>query len=145
MEVSKKGNFDRFLAYKEMRKELLKEFARDFIALGSIPFLVLVIVRVSIRSPFYYIMQFIIGAAIFFVLMSVFKANMHAGLGLMIAFFVSCYYNNKTFTFFAILVYIGMILSLFYLKKGRKEIFKGILFGAISTLLSYYIVKLLVS
>jgi hypothetical protein len=47
-----------------MKKTWLKKLARDLIALGGIPFLVLTIVRVSV--PFtYYPAEFIISSALF--------------------------------------------------------------------------------
>ena len=51
-----------------MKKEWVKELARDFIALGSIPFLILTIVRVSVIQ-IYYPMEFIISSILFFAIL----------------------------------------------------------------------------
>jgi hypothetical protein len=125
-----------------MEKRWLKEVARDLIALGGIPFLVLTIARVSV--PFsYYPMQFIVSSTLFFILKIIFKADLRAGLGLMLSIFISLYYRNALFTVFASLVYAGMVISSFYLKKEPRQILKGILLGGISTGIGYAIVRLI--
>jgi hypothetical protein len=127
-----------------MKNEWVREFARDFIALGSIPFLILVIARVfSLNKP-YYPMQFIFGAVFFFIFMVIFKAELRAGLGLIMVIFTILYYNSKFFTFFASIVYLGLICSLLYLRKDKKGILKGILLGMVSAGISYYLVKLII-
>ena len=117
-----------------------KELARDFIALGGIPFLVITIVRVSVIQV-YYPMQFIISSVIFFILRLIFKASLRAGIGLIVVTFTSIFYNHFLFTIFASLIYIGIITSLFYLKKEKKEIIKGVFLGALSATAGYFIVK----
>jgi len=126
----------------DLEKNWLREFARDFIAFGSIPFLLITIARVSVIE-IYYPMQFIIGSVIFFVLRSVFKADMHAGLGFILLTFTSIFYKSLLFLVFAIFVYVGIIISLFYLKYEKKEVLKGVLFGSISTAVAYCIVRLI--
>ncbi|MAG78837.1 hypothetical protein CMI40_00475 [Candidatus Pacearchaeota archaeon] len=124
-----------------MKKEWIREIARDIIALGSIPFLILVLVRVLlIEKPFYFY-QFLIAGIIFLVFMIIFKYNLYAGLGLIILVFTNLYYDELRFTVFSILVYIGLISSLFYLKEEKYKIIKGILFGVISSGISYLFVK----
>ena len=125
-----------------MEKRWLKELARDLIALGGIPFLILTIARVSV--PFsYYPMQFIVSSTLFFILKAIFKGDLRAGIGLMLSIFISFYYRNALFTVFACCVYTGMVLSLFYLKREPRQILKGILLGAISTAVGYFIVRLI--
>ena len=124
-------------------ENLLKEIARDFIALGSPIFFIIVIARIYLLSNYSYLSQFVIGAIIFFPLMFLFKANMYSGLGLITLVFISLFYNDLKFTIFGILIYMIAIASLFYLKKDKLEIIKGIAFGAIAIGISYYIVKLI--
>ncbi len=121
-------------------KKTFKEIARDLIALGGIPFFILIIGRVWMLDKPYYPFQFIIGGIIFLLFMFIFKSNLHSGLGLIALTFMLIYYNHLKFSIFASFVYLLLILSLVYLKKDKKEIFKGILFGAISSVISYYIV-----
>lgn len=125
-----------------MRKEWLKEIARDFIAFGSIPFLALTIVRVSVIR-LYYPMQFIISSAIFLVLNAIFRAEMRLGIGLILLVFTSIFYHHPLFTIFAALVYAGMIVSAFYLERGAARIMGGIFLGIISAGAGFAIVRAL--
>lgn len=127
-----------------VKKRWLNGLARDLIALGGIPFLILTIVRVSVIKP-YYPMQFIISSAIFFILKAVFGGTLRAGIGLILVIFTSLFYSSLLFATFASLVYVGLIISLSYLKRDKKEILKGILFGGISTGTGYLIVRLIFS
>lgn len=121
----------------------IKEVARDLIALGGLPFFILIIARVWMLDKSYYPFQFIIGGIIFLLLMFIFKSNMHSGLGLIALVFTLLYYNHFKFSIFAIFVYCLIIFSLVYLKYDKKEIFKGILFGTISSGIGYYLVEVL--
>jgi len=122
------------------RKNLLRETARDLIALGSPLFFVIVIARISILSNYEYLSQFIIAGVLFFTLMFFFKGNLYSGLGLIVLVFTTLFYNNLKFSIFAILIYLGLIVSLIYLKTDKEKVFKGVLAGAISTAISYFIV-----
>lgn len=121
-------------------RKWLKELARDFIAFGSIPFLIITIARVSVITV-YYPMQFIIGSILFFILRAIFGGSLHAGLGLLLVIFISLYYKSWLFAIFAFFIYSGMIGSLFYLKWDKATIFKGMLLGAISTAVTYFVVR----
>lgn len=124
-------------------KHIKKELARDCIALGSILFYLIVIARVSMLSKPVFLFQFIFAGIIFFLLSIIFKLDLHSGLGFILLVFISLYYNNVFFTIFAILIYLLLIVSLFYLKIEKSKILKGILIGLISTVISYFIVGLL--
>ncbi|MEN7981848.1 MAG: hypothetical protein ABFQ65_00175 [Nanoarchaeota archaeon] len=124
-------------------KEKIRETARDLIALGGLPFFILVIARVWLISKQYYQFQFIFGGIIFLILMFIFRGELHAGLGLIALVFTTIYYNDLKFGIFASGVYCLLLFSLIYLKEDKRKIFKGILFGGISTLVSYYLVKYL--
>ncbi len=125
-----------------VKKKWLGELARDLIAFGGIPFLIITIVRVSVIR-LYYPMQFIIGSGVFFILRAVFGGTLHAGIGLILLVFVSLFYKSFLFAGFALVIYIGLVISLFYLKRDKKEILKGSLFGAISTGIGYLVVRLI--
>jgi len=125
-----------------MNKEWLKEAARDTIAIGSIPFLLLTIARVSVVAT-YYVIQFIISSVLFLILKKIFKAELHAGIGLILLAFTSIFYHHALFTIFALLVYAGIVVSLFILNKNKAEIVKGISFGAVSVAATYLIVRLI--
>lgn len=128
---------------KNMKKEWLEEIARDVVALGSPVFLFLVLVRVFILPDYAYLSQFIFASVIFFLSMFLFKQNLYSGLGFIISFFIILYYKDLRFGIFTGLSYTALVSSLFYLKKDWKEIIKGILLGALSTGISYYLVKII--
>ena len=107
-----------------MKKISLKEIARDVIALGSPVFFLLVLARVALLSNFEYLSQFVIAGILFVVL-----------------FFTTIYYSDLKFSIFAILLYFGLVASLLYLKKDKREIINGVIFGLISTGVSYILVK----
>lgn len=125
-----------------MNKELFREFARDFIALGSPIFFLLVLVRIWILPNPEFLTQFIIAGGLFLASFFIFKQNIYSGLALITLIFTILHYNDIRFTIFASLAYLVLIVSLFYLKEDNKEIFKGILLGIISTVVSYYFIKL---
>lgn len=123
-----------------MEMKWRKELARDLIALGGIPFLVLTIVRVSAVQS-YYPTQFMISSVVFFILRAIFRCASRAGIGLILVVFTSLFYSHPLYTIFASLVYMGIVISLFYLKKDKTEIWKGILLGGISATVGYFIVR----
>src|SRR3989344_4200093 len=105
-------------------EKFLKEFARDVIALGSPVFFILVLARIFLLSYF-------------------FKSNLYSGLGLIVLVFTTLYYTEIRFTIFAVFLYFLLVASLFYLKKEKSEIIKGIFFALISAGVSYYFVRIL--
>ena len=119
----------------------LKESARDIISLGSPAFFILALARISITSNYIYLGKVALAGFLFLGLMYFFKANIHLGLGLIIVVFLSMYYNDLRFSIFASAIYILAIASLFYLKKDKSEIIEGILFGAIATGVSWFVVE----
>lgn len=123
--------------------KMIKEIPRDIIALGGLPFFILVLVRVSILSKPEYLTQFIFAGFLCFILMFLFKSNIHSGLGIVMLFFTIIYYNDLKFSVFAVLIYLGLLASLLYIKEEKTKIFKGIFFGVISSAISYYVVKLI--
>jgi len=124
-----------------MQKKWVDELARDLIAFGGMPFLIITIARVTTTGKEYYLMQFILGAVIFFILRAVFKADSRAGVGVILVIFTSIFYKQLIFVFFAAIIYVGLVVSLFYLKRKIKDIAKGVLLGGISSVVSYYLVK----
>lgn len=124
-----------------MKKELIKSVARDFIALGSIPFFILVIVRVWLLDTPSYLSQLVIAGTLFLTLTFFLKNNLYSGLALIILFFTALVYGDLRYTIFGSLVYLGLIGSLFYLGYEKKKIILGIILGAITTLIGYFLVK----
>ncbi len=124
-------------------KNWKKELARDALVFGSIPLYILVVLRVAILRDVPYLSQFIFAGIIFFLLSAIFKADLYSGITLILVVFISMHYNRMLFTVSVILLYFAVPASLLYLGIKRKKIVKGIIFGAISTAISYLLVDLL--
>ena len=136
------------MAKKDKKHDVInwkKELARDCIALGGIFFYVLVMARILMLQNWKYVFQFVFAAAVFFLITAIltFKAEAHAGLGFILLVLISLYYKNMFFAVFALIVYILLVISLFYLKIERAKIWKGILIGVISAGIGYFIARLL--
>tara|TARA_Y100000310_G_C20697687_1_gene826903 strand:- start:5757 stop:6161 length:405 start_codon:yes stop_codon:yes gene_type:complete len=129
-----------------MRKNAKNELARDIIALGSIAFYIIVIVRALIGrfSPFVY--QLIIAILLLMVLSRFINgANQYIARGFILLAFISLYYKSITFTFFSSILWVCMIFSLIHLKVKCIEIKKGILLGAVSAAIAYYLAPLIMA
>lgn len=126
-----------------MKKSWIKEIARDIIALGGIPFFILVLIRVSILKDPIFLAQFALAGILFLILALAFKSNMYSGLALIVGVFTSLNYNDLKYAIFVTLAYVLLLFSLIYLKEDKKKTFLGVLFGAISTIISYFSVNLI--
>ena len=118
-------------------KNWKNEVARDLIALGSIPFFLLVLVRIYLLNNPIYFNQFVFSGIVFIVLFFIFNLNLYSGLGLIALFFTSMHYANAAFTIFGSIVYFFIIVSLFYLKYDLKKVFWGILAGIVGIGVGY--------
>lgn len=127
-----------------MPKNWKKEVARDTLALGSIPFYFIVMIRAIIGEYMPFVYHLGIAFLILIFLDRVSKNfNKYIARGLVLVIFTSFFYQAETFTIFAVLLWISMIFSLVYLKTKYKEIVTGIIFGFISSAVSYYLVSLI--
>ena len=118
------------------------ELARDFIALGGIPFFILALIRIYLLEQPNYFARFIIAGAIFLTLTLLLKTNVYSGLGFIALIFTAIYYNDIEYNLFASLVYLGLVFSLIYLKKDKKKVFLGILFAGVASVIGYYLANL---
>ncbi len=109
----------------------LKTAARDVVAIGGIPFFILVLVRVYMLDNPTYFSQFIISGVLFIALFFFLKQNLYAGLGLIVLIFTSLYYQDLMYSIFGIGAYVLLLASLVYLNEDVKKIFLGIVLGAI--------------
>ena len=124
-----------------MKKELVKEIARDIIALGSIPFFILVLARIWILHDPVYFYKFLFSGILFLIPCLLLKSDIYSGLALISVIFLSLNYKDTVFTFFACLAYILLLASLVYLKKEKQSIIKGIMLGAASSLIVLNVVR----
>ena len=109
----------------------IKTAARDLIAIGGVPFFILVLARVYMLNNPEYFSQFLISGGVFLLAFLLFKQNIYSGLGLIILVFTSMYYNDVIFTVFGVIAYILLLVGLFYLKEDWKKIVSGILIGVV--------------
>ena len=121
------------------------EIARDLIALGGLPFYILIVVRTTIGSYHDFLFRLLIALVSLFVLTRFIRdANQHIARGLILVVVTSLHYEDLPFTIFAFIVWLIMVYSLTYLKATWKEIVTGIVFGVISTALGYFLTFLIV-
>ena len=118
----------------------LKESARDFLALGSIAFLILVLSR-AILGPYLNIFYQLIISSLTLLIFSFFIKNYeyHLALGFILVIFTLLFYDFLPYDIFSIVVYIIMIMSALYLKIEKIKIIKGIFLGIICTIIGYYL------
>lgn len=128
---------------KESVEKSLKEVARDLIALGGIPFFILVLVRVYLLNNPTYFSQFAVAGLIFIVIGIFLRTSIYAGLGLIALVFTNLYYQDLSFGIFSAIAYVLLLVSLVYLEKPKREIIKGFILGALATGIAYYLVMLL--
>ena len=123
-----------------MKKDWKYEIARDSMAFGSILFYLIVVVRSTIGEYLTFVYQLLIALAILILSSFIIKnANHHLARAFVVVIFTSIFYKDNLFTFFAILLWIFMIGSAFYIKEKKESIIKGIVLGIIATVISYYL------
>ena len=125
-----------------------KEFAKDIVALGSIPFYALVLVRVFIGekgTPFYTLTYQILAAAVLILALSFLlsKSNNYVSRSLALLVFTSINYEDGLYTLFASALWVLLLVSLVYSKAKKTEMVKGFIVGLASTIASYYLVNLI--
>jgi len=129
-----------------MKKNWKYEIARDSMAIGSILFYLIVVVRSLIGDYLIFVYQLIIAIIILIISSFIIKnTNHHIARALVLVVFTSLFYKDNLFTIFAGLLWIFMILSAFYIRENKKSIYKGIVLGIIATFVSYYLSLVILS
>ena len=122
-----------------MNKSCIKEIARDLLALGSIPFYLLVVIRAIIGKYNIFVYQMLIAALAIFILYFLVKdSNLHIARSLVTVIFTSLFYNEMLYTVFASLIWILLVVAAYYIKRNSWHVSKGIIIGIISSLAGYY-------
>lgn len=121
-----------------------KEIARDSLALGSVLFYAIVIIRAVIGEHSLFVAQTVIAIIVLFLLSRVIKGDQYLARGFILFVFTSLFYNDKLFTIFAFVLLLILIASLNYLGVKRKVILSGLLLGMASAVISYYLSPLFV-
>ena len=150
LNFSKKFKQNQNLRKMNQKKDWKKELARDFLAIGSIIFFILVIARSAIKPYRPFVDQMII-AGLFLILISILfillkkKSDNYVARGLILVIFTSIFYNDNLFTAFAIMALIGLIITSYIIDKNKLKIIKGISIGAICSLAGYYLAPLTIN
>ena len=122
-----------------MKKSWLKETARDLLALGSIPFYFLVVVRAVIGNYNLFIYQMVIASLVSFVLYLLIKdSNLHVARALIAVIFTSGFYKEIIYTTFAVLVWVLLLFAAYYIKRKIGNVVRGVFIGILSSLAGYY-------
>ena len=122
-----------------MKRTWLRETARDLVALGSIPFYFLVVIRAIIGRYNTFIYQMIIAAiAIFILYFAVKNSSLHVARSFAIVVFTIMFYKAVLYSVFAALVWVLLVIAAYYVKRSMGFVFRGIIIGLISSLAGYY-------
>jgi len=127
-----------------MKKGWIKEIARDWLALGSIPFFILVLARALVGPYWIFVYQLTI-AAVLLLLVFLFIKKMNYGVSriLVLFFFTIAFYNSLVYSIFALVVLVLFAGTLHYLKRDKNEIVKGLGIGLVVSGIAYYLATLL--
>ncbi len=120
-----------------MKDDWKKELARDFIALGGIPFFILVVVRIWLLDNNFYLGEIAFAGILFLLFAYLFKFNYYSGFALISLIFTGIHYADIRYWIFASLVYLSLLGSLVFLEK--KKIYLGILVGGLMSGIGYLI------
>ena len=127
-----------------MKKSWLKEISRDLLALGSIPFYFLVVIRAIIGKDYTFAYQMLIAAILIFILNFIVKdSNLYLSRALVILVFTSLFYKEMIFTIFATSIWILGLLAAYYLRRKIRYILRAIIIGFVSSIAAYYLAPLL--
>ena len=122
-----------------------EEIYRDLVALGGLPFYLLVAARAAIGPYPAFLCQVVIALPMLILLARLVpKSNRHIARALILVVFTSIFYESPLFTAFSTLVWAGMIFSLVRLRTPAKEITRGIALGAASAAAGYFLTLLIV-
>ncbi|UCG52353.1 MAG: hypothetical protein JSW58_02025 [Candidatus Latescibacterota bacterium] len=116
-----------------------REIARDLMGLGSVPFLLLVVVRVAMVGNFLELFH-IVTAVVLFGLISIRLRGLHfhSGRIVIMAIFTSVFYDDRYYTTFALLIALVAIFSFVRYLKIQK-VYTSLVLGLICSLVSYLV------
>jgi len=111
-----------------------KELARDFLSVGSWIFFVLIVVRILIlphRWP--YLNHLLVAGGLILIVELVFRNRVesYVSRGVVIAFYISLFYEDFMFSIFSKIALGGLVLSSRYLGNEWKKIGYGVLLGLV--------------
>ena len=123
-----------------MATNLKKEVARDLLALGGIPFTLIVLVRMYIGEEFSMLVpRIIIGLLALYIRVPFAKPQLHIARCFLLFIYTSIGYEELPYALFAAMLWCGMVFSAAYLKHEKKAIVMGVITGVVSSLIGYHI------
>jgi hypothetical protein len=116
-----------------------REISRDLMGLGSVPFLILMVVRVAMVGNFLELFH-IIAAVVLFGVISIWWKGLHFHTVriVIMVIFTSVFYDDRYFTIFAVLIAIAAIFGFIRYLKIPKVI-TSLALGLACSLVSYLI------
>lgn len=122
-----------------------EEIFRDIVALGGLPFYLLVAARAAIGPYPAFLSQVVIALPVLILLARLVRgSNLHIARALILVVFTSIFYKSPQFTIFAALVWAAMIFSLVRLNVSYGEIGNGVALGAVAVAAGYFVTLLVV-
>lgn len=123
-----------------MPKNWRKEIARDCIALGSIPFYFIVIIRAIVGQYAIFVYQLLIALAVLIISSFVVKkSDMYVARCFVLVVFTSLFYKHSLYTLFAFILWVFVVVSSYYLKVKKDVVVKGVILGILSSAIAYYL------
>ena len=119
-----------------------KELARDFLALGSWVFFVLVIVRLLILPYKWTYINHLYIAGGLILLVDLFlrgRVDTYISRALVIVFYTSLFYENTLYSIFVKLAFAGLVFSSKYIGNSWKKIGFGLLLGLVGVGLKWVV------
>jgi len=123
-------------------KNWKKELARDFLALGSWVFFVLVIVRIMILPYKWTYLNHLFIAGGLILLVELFlrgKVDSYVSRGVVIAFYTSLFYEANIYSIFTGLAFVGLVFSSWYIGSDWRRIGFGLLLGGLGVGLRFVV------
>jgi hypothetical protein len=116
-----------------------KEMARDLMGLGSIPFLILVLVRVGMAGNFLEMFHIVAAVALFHIIsIKIQKISAHTVRIVILVIFTSVFYDDHYYTAFAALTGVYAIYG-FIRYLERERIILSLFVGLGCSIVSYLI------
>ena len=123
-----------------------KQLAGDLLSLGSIVFYAIIIARALIKPYWLFFAQLVVAvAALFLLSLAVKNAENRLSRALILAVLTVLFYHEIKFAIFVFLLALAMLASAVYIKVAKKAIIKGLILGAVSTIVSYFLSPIIVN
>lgn len=122
-----------------MARPWIHELRRDLIALAGWPFFALVVVRLLVGVDPLAALQLVVGVGLMWLAMRFTSVESRAAMVVLLLVIVTDHYQSIGFGFFAGVVVIGVVWSLF-LERSAAKVRHGLAVGVLATIVSYLLV-----